>query len=82
MKALTKRAPVPLGSSLDKIMGDWWVVVNNIGKEPATYALRPEEVRNLAHRGEMDGRVSYWLQPRAYCVDEYSEAWERIGNGH
>jgi len=82
VKALTKRAPVPLGSSLDNIMGDWWVIVNNIGKDPKTYVLRPDEVRDLAHRGEKDGRVSYWLQPRSYCVDEYSEAWERIGNGH
>lgn len=82
VKALTKRAPVPLGSSLDKIMGDWWVVVNNIGKEPSTYVLRPDEVRNLAHRGEKDGRISYWLQPSSYCVDEYKEAWERIGHGH
>lgn len=82
VKALTKRAPVPLGSSLGKLMGDWWVVVNNIGKEPSTYILRPSEVRHLAHRGEKDGRVSYWLQPRSYCVDEFSEAWGRIGDGH
>lgn len=82
VKALTKRAPVPLGSGLDKIMGDWWIIVNNIGTEPSTYVLRPDEVRKLAHRGEKDGRVSYWLQPRLYCVDEYREAWERIGMGH
>jgi hypothetical protein len=24
VKALSKRAPVPLGTSLDKIMGDFW----------------------------------------------------------
>ncbi|WP_420390982.1 hypothetical protein [Marinobacter sp.] len=82
VKALTKRNPVPLGNSLDKIMGDFWVIVNNIEKEPQTYVLLPEEVKRLAHRGEKDGRVSYWLQPKSYCVDDYFEAWGRIGNGH
>lgn len=82
VKALTKRHPVPLGNSLDKIMGDFWVIVNNIEKEPRTYVLLPEEVKKLAHRGEKDGRVSYWLQPKSYCVDEYLEAWDRIGRGH
>lgn len=82
VKALTKRPPVPLGNSLDKIMGDFWIIVNNIEKEPRTYILLPEEVKKLAHRGEKDGRVSYWLEPKSYCVDEYLEAWDRIGRGH
>lgn len=82
VKALTKRNPVPLGNSLGKIMGDFWIIVNNIAKEPQTYVLLPEEVKEMAHRGEKDGRVSYWLQPKSYCVDVYFEAWARIGNGH
>lgn len=82
VKALTKRNPVPLGNSLDKIMGDFWVIVNDIEKEPKTYVLLPEEVKKMAHRGEKDGRVSYWLQPKSYCVDQYLEAWGRIGQGH
>jgi hypothetical protein len=30
VKALSKRSPVPLGTSLDKIMGDFWVIINRI----------------------------------------------------
>jgi len=82
VKALTKRNPVPLGNSLEKIMGDYWLIINNVGKEPNTFVMRPEEVKSLAHRGEKDGVVSYWLQPASYDAPEFKEAWNRIGNGH
>mgnify|MGYP003631712721 CR=1 FL=1 len=83
VKALSKKAPVPLGKSLDKVMGDYWIIVNNLASAtPSAYIMYPEEVKGLAHRGEKEGRVSYWLQPRSYCVEEYQESWERIGFGH
>ena len=78
VKSLSKKSPVPLGNTLDKIMGDFWVIVNNIVQEPVAYVLLPDEVRNSAHRGEKDGRISYWLQPNAYVVETFREAWERI----
>ena len=43
--------------------------------------LTPEEVRRLAHRGEKDGRVSFWLQPRDHDAEEFREKWEGIGSG-
>ena len=79
VKTLSKKNPVPLGASLDKIMGQFWVIVNDVCTSPVTYVLYPSEVRRLAHRGEKDGRVSYWLQPSSYCVDAFREAWHRIG---
>ncbi|MBN1359308.1 MAG: hypothetical protein JW993_01895 [Sedimentisphaerales bacterium] len=78
VKTLSKKNPVPLGTSLDKIMGDFWVVVNNVSTSPVAYVLVPAEVQQLAHRGEKDGRVSYWLQPSAYCTDDFREKWDRI----
>jgi len=82
VKALSKRNPVPLGSSLDKIMGDFWVIVNKVATPtPSAFILLPSEVRERAHRSEKDGRVSYWLQPGAYEQDPFREAWERIGHG-
>jgi len=78
VKSLSKKSPVPLGNTLEKIMGDFWVIVNNIVQEPVAYILLPEEVQSLAHRGEKDGRVSYWLQPNAYVVNDFHEAWGRI----
>jgi hypothetical protein len=82
VKTLSKRSPVPLGSSLDKVMGDYWVIVNGIVREPTAFVLVPEEVRRPAQRRERDGRVSYWLQPRSYEAQEFREAWYRIGPGH
>lgn len=79
VKTLSRRNPVPLGGSLDSIMGDFWVIVNEVTKEPKSYILFPSEVKALAHRGEKDGRVSYWLQPASYCVAEFHDAWHRIG---
>jgi len=82
VKALSKRNPVPLGTSLDKIMGDFWVIVNKVATPtPSAFILLPSEVRERAHRGEKDGRVSYWLQPTDYEQDSFREAWERIGHG-
>ncbi len=82
VKTLTKQNPVPLGSSLEKIMGDYWIIINNIAKEPNTFIIKPAEVKDRAHRGEKNGVISYWLQPRAYDVPEFKEAWHRVGNGH
>jgi hypothetical protein len=78
VKSLSKRDPVPLGNSLEKVMGDYWVIVNRIASEPAAFILFPTEVRDLAHRGEKDGRISFWLQPAAYDKPEFRNAWERI----
>jgi hypothetical protein len=82
VKSLSKRAPVPLGQSLDKIMGDFWVVVNRVATPtPSAFILLPSEVRERARRGEKEGRISYWLQPADYEQDPFREVWGRIGHG-
>ena len=82
VKALSKRNPVPLGPSLDKCMGDFWVIVNKVASDtPSAFVLTPPEVKALAHRGEKDGRTSFWLQPGSYDQPQFREAWERIGHG-
>jgi hypothetical protein len=79
VKTLSKKSPVPLGTSLNGV-GDFWIIVNEVATSPCAYILLPVEVRDLAHRGEKDGRVSYWLQPSSYCVPKYREAWQRLGD--
>ena len=81
VKALSRRNPVPLGPTLDKVMGDFWVIVNRVTDGPTAFVLLPSEVRDLAHRGEKENRVSYWLQPGAYDQERFREAWQRIGRG-
>jgi hypothetical protein len=79
VKALKGRAPVPLGKSLDTMMGDFWITVNNVGEKPSTFVMLPDEIRERAHKGVRDGKISYWLQPKSYELDEFREAWQRLG---
>ena len=81
VKSLSKRAPVPLGASIENLMGDFWVIINKVISEPTVFILTPDEVKSLAHQGEKDGRVSFWLQPNSYDTDEFRKAWDRIGRG-
>jgi len=81
VKSLSKRTPVPLGKSVENLMGDFWVIINKVASEPEAFILKPDEVKRLAHRGEKGGRVSFWLQPTAYDVEEFRKAWHRIGRG-
>lgn len=81
VKSLSKRDPVPLGKTLDNIMGDFWIIVNNLASTPRVFVMLPVEVRNLAHRGEKGGSVAYWLQPASYDTEEFAEGWSRIGRG-
>lgn len=83
VKSLSKRSPVPLGKTLDKIMGDYWIIVNNaISETPSTFILLPKEVKDRAHRGEKDGSVSYWLQPRDYDQEQFHDAWDQLELAH
>ena len=81
VKALSKRAPVPLGKSRETLMGEFWIIINKVVYEPTAFILKLEEVKQLAHRGKKNGRISFWLQPSAYEADRFHEAWDRIGRG-
>ena len=58
VKALSKRIPVPLGKTLDNLMGDWWIIVSNAGSDnPVCFIMKPKEVKQLAQRRERGSRV-------------------------
>ena len=82
VKALSKRDPVPLGNDLQKVMGDWWVIVNKVASSsPTAFILLPAEVKAGAHQSKKstkDGRASFWLQPKDYDQEQFREAWKRI----
>jgi hypothetical protein len=84
VKALSKlKPPVPLGKSIDILMGDWWIIVTKAATDsPECFIMRPDEVKDRAHRGVKDGRVSFWLQPNKYHTDEFRGKWDRIGPAH
>ncbi|MDE0129671.1 MAG: hypothetical protein OXQ86_08920 [Gammaproteobacteria bacterium] len=81
VKTLSKSTAVPMGTNLDKIMGDFWIIVAGIALPdgPITYILLPHEVRALTVQAKTG---SYWLQHKHYATDAFKEAWGRIGSGH
>lgn len=81
VKTLSKRKPVPLGNSRDKVMGDFWIVINKVATTPSAFVLIPSEVKALARKSEKDGKVAYWLQPPDYDAELFHENWDRIGSG-
>jgi hypothetical protein len=48
-----------MGRGLENIMGDFWVIVNDVLEKPNAFVMLPSKVKENAHRGERDGRVSY-----------------------
>ena len=58
VKTLRKRAPVPLGKSIDRLLGDFWIIVSNVENTPSVFIMKPKEIHDRAHRGEKDGNIS------------------------
>ena len=82
VKTISKRNPVPLSNSLDKVMGEFWIIENNVTIAPNSFIMLPAEITKLAHKGEKNDAISWWLQPNSYDKPEFKEAWHRIGYGH
>lgn len=79
-KALSKRASVPLGTSLDRLRSRWWIItVGAIQENPECYVLSLEEVKLLASRDKGKQR-QYWLEPKNYMQPDFLEAWRRISH--
>jgi hypothetical protein len=80
VKALSKRNPVPLGRSIDRFMGNWWIIVIKIAtNNPECFIMKPDEVRRLAIRTKKSAVPWYYLPPTRYDTDKFREAWGRIG---
>lgn len=82
VKSLTKKSAVPVGTSLDKPIGDFWVILNKVASgSPSAFVLTPAEVKDRAHQADKDGHLSFWLEPSSYEQPQFAGAWERIGHG-
>jgi hypothetical protein len=86
------REPDQLGTSLDKIMGGFWIIVNELASvnpqtgrsdsaaAPSAFILRPSEDWTLAHRGRKTAVSPSGCSPPAR-IAKFLEAWQRIGSG-
>ncbi|SPU43064.1 hypothetical protein [Brevundimonas diminuta] len=79
-KALSKRQAVPLGTALEGLRSDWWVITIKANSDaPTCFVMTGDEVRQSASQDKNGGR--FWLEPRDYDRDEYRDGWARIGTG-
>lgn len=79
-KALSRRQAVGLGTHIDDLRSDWWVVtVKANAADPVCYVMTLAEVRAAAKQDRNGG--AWWLDPPAYDRNEFRDAWARIG-GH
>ncbi|HOY69829.1 MAG TPA: hypothetical protein PL131_01010 [Methylotenera sp.] len=81
VKTLSNRNAVPLGNSLEKIMGDFWIIIDKVSSEPRVFILLPNDIKGLAKYNEKDGKRSYWLNPQEYDQPCFADAWKSIGLG-
>ena len=82
VKSLSRRSPVPLGNNLDNLFANYVIVCRKVIEEtPECFILTPEEIRRLVHKGEKNGKISFWLHPREYETEKFHENWARIGSG-
>ena len=78
-KSLTRRSPVPLGPHHNSLMGDYLIICRNVFNDPETFIASIDKIRGSIHRGEKEGRISHWLQPKQY--EEFKDNWDLIGRG-
>lgn len=76
VKSLSKRNPVPFGSSPQLIAEFLIIVVNALGENPEVFIMRPDDIKEKIHKRERNGKISYWLEYKDYR--EYKEKWEII----
>ena len=74
VKSFSKRSAIPLGASLDNVMGNvWCVVVRQKDGCLVTYVLTPQQIKDGAHQ---DGDGSWWVEPKKYELPECRENWK------
>jgi len=81
-KALSKRAAVPLGGSLENLRSTWWIITINANTaSPRCFVLTRDEVKaGAAQNVNVSGVISHWLEPKVYALPAYEEAWDRLGS--
>ncbi|WP_205835774.1 hypothetical protein [Metallosphaera hakonensis] len=78
VKALTSdKSPAPFGSTLDNLIAEYIIVVNNVLDAPNLYIVDTETAKELIHKGEKDGRKSYWFQFKDY--KKFKDNWSVLG---
>lgn len=79
VKTLTNKIPVPLGTSLDSLkMNDYLIICTGVySDQPEVFIAKPAEITNKIHKGINEkGQISYWFDRKEY--ERFAERWEII----
>ncbi len=66
VKSLSKRNPVPFGSSLKSLIAEYIFIVYNVYEVPNLYIVDTSTAKPIIHEGVKNGKKSYWFQPKDY----------------
>ena len=83
VKSLSKKDPVPLGSSLENLFGDYLIICRKVfDDKPEIFIAKISDIKDgsLIHEGIRNERKSYWLQPKDY--EQFKDNWEIVGEGY
>ncbi|MBR4737715.1 MAG: HNH endonuclease [Rhodocyclaceae bacterium] len=74
---------VKIGSSLDVVTGDFWVLVNDVAtSSPTAFVLPLQEAKERTAKDPRSrDNAGYWLTSRVYRQEQFREAWGQIGRG-
>jgi hypothetical protein len=80
---LSKRDLVGLGTNLDNLRSQWWIItINAKSDSPTCFVMERQEVVDLCAASDAakshNGVISYWLSPKAYDQEQFRDAWHRL----
>lgn len=82
VKALSKAAPVPLGTDpglCNMLIAEYLVIARGVRDVPEFFVAKTEVVKPFVHVGTKNGKTSCWLQPKSY--EAFKDEWSTIGTG-
>ena len=79
IKSLRQKNPVPLGKTLDSLFADYLIICTNVLDKPELFVTTPTGIRHKIHKGEKEGRISYWLQTKDY--KQFRDNWDILPSG-
>jgi len=77
IKTVTGHHAVPLGTSVDDIRGDFWIILALAAEGPTSFIMLPLEVKERATR-DKGGKQAYWLSRKDFFDDKFRERWDRV----
>jgi hypothetical protein len=64
---------------LDNLYAGYLIICRNVLKQPEIFITKVADIKASIHKGEKEGRFSYWLQPKDY--ERFKDNWVALEKG-